>query len=166
MVRETGAQQNGTPMQPLRLVADVQGVVQRVISVSGDGGFHFSSTELETAVRLKCHFVHIIWRDGFYDVVHCQEELKYGRRSGVDFGPIDTVRFAESMGAHGFAIERAADFAPTLRKTMEMTVITLDEAPLGYKRFDAGTPSKFVIDPHGRIQHNGVVRREHVAQLD
>jgi glutathione-independent formaldehyde dehydrogenase len=48
---------------------------------------------------------------------------------------------------------------------VNVEVITLDEAPLGYKQFDAGTPSKFVIDPHGSIRHNGVVRREHVAQL-
>ena len=49
-------------------------------------------------------------------MVRFQEELKYGRSSGVEFGPIDSVRFAESMGARGFAIERAEDFAPTLRK--------------------------------------------------
>ena len=83
----------------------------KVISISGDGGFHFSSAELETAVRLKCNFVHVIWRDGSYDMVKFQEELKYGRGSGVDFGPIDSVRFAEAMGARGFAIERAEDFA-------------------------------------------------------
>ena len=34
---------------------------EKVISLSGDGGFHFSAMELETAVRLKCHFVHLVW---------------------------------------------------------------------------------------------------------
>jgi acetolactate synthase-1/2/3 large subunit len=104
----------------------------KVISISGDGGFHFSSVELETAVRLKCHLVHIIWRDGSYDMVGFQEELKYGRRSGVDFGPIDTIRFAEAMGAHGFAIRRPEEFAPTLRKAMELSGPVLIDVPVGY----------------------------------
>ena len=30
-------------------------------------------------------------------------------------------------------------------------VISLDEAPSGYARFDAGAPVKFVIDPHGQL---------------
>jgi len=83
-------------------------------------------------VRLKCNFVHIVWRDGFYDMVRFQEELKYGRSSGVAFGPIDTVRFAESMGARGFAIERAEDFAPTLRKAMELSGPVLIDVPVDY----------------------------------
>jgi glutathione-independent formaldehyde dehydrogenase len=30
-------------------------------------------------------------------------------------------------------------------------VITLDEAPSGYEKFDAGAAEKFVIDPHGLV---------------
>src|SRR5258708_6178316 len=71
----------------------------KVISVSGDGGFVFSGEELETAVRLKCNFVHMIWRDGHYDMVAFQERMKYGRTSGCDFGPVDTVKYAEAFGA-------------------------------------------------------------------
>ena len=64
---------------------------EKVISVSGDGGFLFSAMELETAVRLKCNFVHLVWIDGSYDMVRFQEVAKYGRASGVDFGPVDVV---------------------------------------------------------------------------
>ncbi len=31
------------------------------------------------------------------------------------------------------------------------TVITLDEAPQGYKDFDKGAAKKYVIDPNGHI---------------
>ena len=31
------------------------------------------------------------------------------------------------------------------------TVITLDDAPKGYKDFDKGAAKKFVIDPHGIV---------------
>jgi acetolactate synthase-1/2/3 large subunit len=131
MLISNGQQTLGVAL-PWAIAACLARPGDKVISISGDGGFHFSSVELETAVRLKCSFVHIIWRDGFYDMVRFQEELKYGRSSGVQFGPIDTVRFAESMGAQAFAIERAEDFAPTLRKAMEMSGPVLIDVPVDY----------------------------------
>jgi acetolactate synthase I/II/III large subunit len=54
----------------------------KVMSVSGDGGFLYSASELETAVRLKCNLVHLVWIDGAYDMVRFQEMAKYGRASG------------------------------------------------------------------------------------
>ena len=41
-------------------------------------------------MRLKADLVHIIWNDGHYDMVKFQEEMKYGRAAGVDFGPVAT----------------------------------------------------------------------------
>jgi acetolactate synthase-1/2/3 large subunit len=55
----------------------------QVVSVSGDGGFLFSAQELETATRLGLSFTHIIMRDNAYNMVAFQEQLKYGRTSGV-----------------------------------------------------------------------------------
>ena len=46
-----------------------EGPSEKVISISGDGGFLFSGMELETAVRLGVHVVHMIWIDGHYDMV-------------------------------------------------------------------------------------------------
>jgi len=93
---------------------------RKVLSVSGDGGFLFSAVELETAVRLKCNFVHLVWIDGSYNMVGIQEVAAYGRESGVQFGPVDLVKFAESMGAQGLMIKDADDVGPTLRKAMAM----------------------------------------------
>ena len=38
-----------------------------------------------------------------------------------------------------------------IAKAVNATVITLDEAPQGYKDFDTGAAKKFVLDPHGLI---------------
>jgi len=35
------------------------------------------------------------------------------------------------------------------RQIVNVKVIELEQAPEGYKSFDAGVASKFVIDPHG-----------------
>ena len=91
---------------------------EKVISISGDGGFLFSAMELETAVRLKCNLVHLVWIDGSYDMVRFQEISKYGRASGVEFGPVDVVRFAEAFGARGLRIEKPDQIAPTLKQAL------------------------------------------------
>jgi len=103
-----------------------------VISVSGDAGFLFSSGELETAVRLKCSFVHMIWRDDHYDIVAFQERMKYGRSAGCDFGPVDTVKYAGAFGTKGFAIKSPDEFAPTLRKAMGFAGPILIDIPVDY----------------------------------
>ncbi len=38
-----------------------------------------------------------------------------------------------------------------IAKAVNVTVITLDDAPKGYKDFDRGAARKFVIDPHGMV---------------
>ncbi len=38
-----------------------------------------------------------------------------------------------------------------IAKAVNATVITLDDAPEGYKNFDSGVAEKFVLDPHGLI---------------
>ena len=41
---------------------------------------------------------------------------------------------------------------PAIAKAVNATVISLDEAPQGYKDFDSGVAKKFVLDPHGLIK--------------
>ena len=107
----------------------------KVISVSGDGGFLFSAQELETAVRLKLPIVHIIWNDGHYNMVEFQEEMKYGRSSGVDFGPVDFVKYAESFGAKGYRATSKAAFASLLQEALTQAVDgpVLIDVPIDYK---------------------------------
>jgi acetolactate synthase-1/2/3 large subunit len=93
---------------------------EKTLSISGDGGFLFSAMELETAVRLKLNLVHMVWIDGSYDMVGVQEEAKYKRTSGVDFGPVDVVKYAEAFGASGWMINTAEEIGPVMRKAFEV----------------------------------------------
>lgn len=104
----------------------------KVISLSGDGGLLFSIMELETAVRLKCNLVHIVWIDGYYDMVKFQEIAKYGRDSGVAFGSVDVVGLAESFGAKGLKIDTPDQIAPTLKKALTMPGPVLVGVPVDY----------------------------------
>lgn len=106
-----------------------------VISMSGDGGFLFSAQELETAVRLNLPIVHIIWNDGKYNMVEFQEEMKYGRSSGVDFGPVDYVKYAESFGAKGYRVDSKEAFSEVLKNAISESANgpVLIDVPVDYK---------------------------------
>jgi hypothetical protein len=49
---------------------------------------------------------------------------------------------------------------------VNVEVISLDDAPQGYKQFGAGIPTKFVIDPHASIPRRGATLSELGAQRD
>ncbi|MDB5308892.1 MAG: acetolactate synthase, catabolic [Gemmataceae bacterium] len=106
---------------------------EKVISISGDGGFLFSAGELETAVRLGCDLVHLVWIDGAYDMVRFQEVAKYGRASGVEFGPVDVVAFAESFGAKGLMIRTPDEIATTLKRALALDGPVVVGIPVDYR---------------------------------
>lgn len=64
---------------------------EKVVSLSGDGGFMFSAQELSTAVQQRCNITHFIWNDEAFNMVEFQEEMKYGRSSGIALGGVDFV---------------------------------------------------------------------------
>ncbi|GFH39997.1 acetolactate synthase AlsS [Pseudolactococcus insecticola] len=106
---------------------------KKVYSISGDGGFLFSAQELETAVRLKLPLIHIIWNDGHYNMVEFQEVMKYGRSSGVDFGPVDFVKYAEAFGAKGIRVTNKEDLAKVLSEIDATTGPVVIDVPIDYK---------------------------------
>ncbi|AJA70982.1 MULTISPECIES: acetolactate synthase AlsS [Erwiniaceae] len=105
---------------------------RKVVSVSGDGGFLQSSMELETAVRLNANILHIIWVDNAYNMVAIQEEKKYQRVSGVNFGPVDFKAYAEAFGAAGFSVNSAAELETVLRRAMDVNGPAVVAIPVDY----------------------------------
>jgi len=105
---------------------------RRVVVGTGDGGFLMNVQELETACRLRTPFVTIIWVDDAYGVIRWKQERVFGRAFGVDFGNPDFVRLAESFGLPGFAVERAADFAPTLERALDLDLPSVIAVPVDY----------------------------------
>jgi len=104
---------------PWAIAATLVRPAEKVLSISGDGGFLFSAMELETAVRLQSNLVHMIWIDGTYDMVATQERQKYGRPSGIEFGPVDPVKYADAFGARGFMIQSPDQISSVLQKAFD-----------------------------------------------
>jgi acetolactate synthase-1/2/3 large subunit len=106
----------------------------QVVSVSGDGGFLFSAQELETATRLGLSFTHVIMRDNAYNMVAFQEELKYGRTSGVELGDYDIVHYAAAFGAKGIRVKGITEFEAAFKQSLTETGITIVDVHVDYTR--------------------------------
>ena len=104
----------------------------QIFSVSGDGGFLFSAQELETAVRLKQKIIHLIWNDGSYNMVEFQEEMKYQRSSGVHFGPVDFVKYAEAFGAKGLRATTKSELEKAIQEGLATDGPVIIDIPIDY----------------------------------
>ena len=107
---------------------------RKAVATVGDGGFLYSSMELETAVRLKQNITVLVFRDGGYNMVAFQQELLYGRTSGTDFGNPDIVKYAESLGCLGLRVNKPDELLPTLRKGLETPGVVVVDIPTDYSK--------------------------------
>ncbi len=105
---------------------------QKVVSLSGDGGFMFSSQELSTAVQQGCNITHFIWNDERYNMVEFQEEMKYGRSSGISLGGIDFVKYAEAFGGKGFRIHDNTEVESVMEAALAHKGVSLVDVRIDY----------------------------------
>lgn len=105
----------------------------QIVSVSGDGGFLFSAQDLETAVRKNLNIVHLIWNDGHYNMVEFQEQMKYNQTSGVDFGPVDFVKYAEAFGAKGLRATTAEELSQAIQEGFDTQGPVIIDIPIDYR---------------------------------
>ncbi len=104
----------------------------KVVSISGDGGFLFSAQELATAVHLGCNMTHFIWNDGKYNMVEFQEVDKYGRSAGVELGGVDFVKYAEAFGAKGLRVSSSADLEAVMSEALAHQGVCVVDIEIDY----------------------------------
>jgi len=104
----------------------------KVVSLSGDGGFMFSSQELSTAVQQGCDITHFIWNDQAFNMVQFQEEMKYGRSSGINLGGVDFVKYAESFGGKGFRIHDSSEIEEVIDQALAHKGLSLVDVRIDY----------------------------------
>ncbi|MEM7617478.1 MAG: biosynthetic-type acetolactate synthase large subunit [Pseudomonadota bacterium] len=94
-----------------------------VVAIVGDGGFQMTLYELSTAVIHKLPVKIIVMNNHYLGMVRQWQEMFYdNRESGVDLdGNPDFVKLAESYGAVGLHLRRAADIDKILEKAFAIT---------------------------------------------
>ncbi len=103
-----------------------------VLSVTGDGGFLFTATELATAVQHRIPTVTLIFNDGAYGNVRRTQKERYDNRIiATDLTNPDFVRLAEAFGAQGLRAHTPEEVRAAIRQGFAANVPTLVDIPVG-----------------------------------
>lgn len=105
---------------------------RKVLAITGDAGFMMNCQEFETAHRLGTNFVTLIFNDRSYGLIKWKQDMQYGHHEYVDFTNPDFVKFAESMGAAGYRIEKTEDLLPTLIKAFKQDKPVIIDCSVDY----------------------------------
>jgi acetolactate synthase-1/2/3 large subunit len=104
-----------------------------VLSISGDGGFLYTASELATAIRHRIPLVAIVFSDGAFGNVRRIQQERYGNRLiASDLANPDFVRLAESFGAAAERARKPDELRASLRRAFKRRDSpTLIEVPVG-----------------------------------
>lgn len=92
---------------------------RKIVAFCGDGGFLMNVQELETARRLGTAFVTVVLVDGRYGVIEANQQRRFQRHGGVEFGNPDFVGLARAFGIPGYEVTSADELLPTLRRALD-----------------------------------------------
>ena len=105
---------------------------KKVLAISGDGGFMMNSQEYETALREGTPIVTLIFSDASYGLIKWKQMDHFGHNCFVDFQNPDFVKYAESMHAKGYCVEKAEDLLPILEDAFQQKVPCIIDCPVDY----------------------------------
>jgi acetolactate synthase-1/2/3 large subunit len=92
---------------------------RKVVAFSGDGGFLMNVQEIETAKRLGTAIVMVVLIDGRFGVIEANQQRRFKRTGGIEFGNPDLVQLAHAFGIRGEAVESADELLPALTRALD-----------------------------------------------
>ena len=102
-----------------------------VVSISGDGGFLYTSNEMAAAVQYGINLVCVLFNNKFQNVQRQQKEWFEGRVIGSDLRNPDFVRLGESFGLRSVRMRTPDALCKTLAQCLERDEPALVEVPVG-----------------------------------
>jgi acetolactate synthase-1/2/3 large subunit len=117
---------------PGAIAASLVAPDRRIVGISGDGGFMMNIQEMETAKRLNCNLVMLIWEDHAYGLIAWKQESQFGRHTDLAFGNPDWLQLADSFGWHSYRVTSSKVFAATLETAFSKSGPSLVVAPVDY----------------------------------
>ncbi|MDE0304671.1 MAG: thiamine pyrophosphate-binding protein [Albidovulum sp.] len=115
-----------------------------VVSISGDGGFLYTATELAAAVEYGINLVAIVFNDNRYANVYRQQKEWFGGRFiASDLRNPDFVKFAESFGANADKASGPNELRLALERAFAARMPTIIEA---HQPRDLPTPWRYILE--------------------
>ncbi len=101
------------------------------ISIQGDGGFLYTSQEINTAVRHRIPLVSLVLNNSCHGAEKAQQQRNFGARYvGVDLVNPRFDRLAEVYGARGYYVTRPQDIAETVAAALKLDGPSVIEIPV------------------------------------
>jgi thiamine pyrophosphate-dependent acetolactate synthase large subunit-like protein len=101
------------------------------ISLQGDGGFLYTSQELNTAVRWNIPLVSIVLNNRCHGAEKAQQQRFFNQKYiGVDLVNPRFDKLAEVYGARGYYVERPEDIADAVREALILDGPSVIEIPV------------------------------------
>lgn len=124
---------------------------ENVCVVCGDGGFHSTSQDLETAVRYNIPIVIVVLKDNAFGLIKYYQFLERDdiHKRVVEFGNVDFVKLAEANGMESMALEDIDQLEVIMKDGFKKNRPLLIEIPIVYDyRFKTAItePAEFEID--------------------
>lgn len=133
-VTSAGLSSFGTGL-PFGIAAKIANPSRNVVVLSGDGGFHSNSGELETVVRLGLKIIIIVLNNNANGLIRRYQLVGSERKvnpTAVDYHPVNFAMLAEANGCKGFKIQNLDELKCALQKADINEGPTLIEVPVYY----------------------------------
>lgn len=119
---------------PFAIAAALAYPERPVVTVTGDGAFGITATDVDTAVRHGAKIVVIVSNNAAWNIERYDQEHNYGLVVGTTLADSDYAGLARSLGAHGERVTDPADLEAAIRRALEnapavVDVVTSQDAP-------------------------------------
>jgi acetolactate synthase-1/2/3 large subunit len=119
-----------------------------VVTITGDGGFLFTATELASAVQHHIRAITVVFNDNAFGNVRRIQQERFGRERTIASTLVnpDIVAFAESFGCLGLRAHDPHELGDALRTAMAHDGPAVIEVPVG----EVPSPWPFIVLPRLR----------------
>jgi acetolactate synthase-1/2/3 large subunit len=105
----------------------------RVLSINGDAGFLMNVQDLETAARIGCNTVTMIWIDGEYGLIKWKQQNQFdGKHSELAFNNPDFEYLAKAFGIWGRVIDGPGQIESALEEAFAQEGPAIIAVPVDY----------------------------------
>jgi len=106
---------------------------RRILGIAGDAGFLMNVQEMETARRLDCNMVMMVWEDKEYGLIAWKQFNEFGRHTDLAFDNPDWMQLASAFGWHGHLCADSAELQSTLEAAFGEQGPSLVVIPIDYR---------------------------------
>lgn len=101
---------------PGAIAASIVYPSRRILAIAGDGGFLMNVQEMETARRLDCNLVVMVWEDGGYGLISWKQDVEFDRHTNLSFDNPDWEMLARSFRWSAHVINDSDEVADALER--------------------------------------------------